>query len=243
MLLRILPLFLCLLAAVSAQETPLNTLTEEERAEGWRLLFDGKAALGLRGVQKPDFLRGGWKIDSGALTLPKSIDQMGRVTGGDIMTVEQYTDFELSFEYQMSVSGDGGILYFARAMLGQPPTGCRFQIIDDVHHPDGLKGGPIRRTGALYGVLPPGENKRIDPMGWNSARLVVQGNHVEHWVNGEKVLEYEAGSPALLQAVRASKLRLSPSYGFKIKSPLIFMDHGSEVAFRNLKIRPLPPAR
>jgi hypothetical protein len=238
---RVFLLLVALPLLAAGDPGSVNTLSADEQAAGWRLLFDGKAVTGLRGWQKPDFLRAGWKIEDGALYLPKPIEQMGRSTGGDLITTEAFVDFEFSFEWLMSVSGHSGVLYFARAMLGQPPTGCEFQLIDDMHHPDGLKGGPIRRTGALYGILPPGENKQIDPMGWNSGRIVVQGTHVEHWVNGQKVLEYEAGSPALMQAVRASKMRVSPSFGQKVKSVVVLLDQGDEVSFRNLKIRPLPP--
>jgi hypothetical protein len=241
-LLQVCCLIFALCTIVHAQSAP-NTLSANEQAAGWKLLFDGKAPIGLRGWEKPDFLKAGWKIQDGALYLSKTIDQTGKMTGGDLISTEAYTDFEFSFEYLLSVSGDSGVLYFARAMLGQKPTGCEFQLIDDTHHPDGLKGGPIRRTGALYGVLPPNESTRINPMGWNSGRIVVQGAHVEHWVNGDKVLEYELGSPAFVQAIRASKLRLSPSFGTKSKSPIVLLDQGEEVSFRNLKIRALSPGQ
>ena len=111
-----------------------------------------------------------------------------------------------------------------------------------MHHPDGLKGGPIKRTGALYGVLPASESTRINATGWNEGRLRVQGNRVEHWVNGAKVLEYDFGSPALAQAVRASGTRLPPGFGVKVKSPLVLLDQGEEVAFRSLKLRVLAPS-
>ena len=218
-----------------------NYLTPEEQAAGWKLLFDGKNVLGLRGVQKPDFLGAGWKIEDGTLVLPKTIDQSGKVTGGDLVTVAQYSDFEFSFEYRLTVSGASGILYGARSGLGMKPTGYEFQIIDDVHNPDGLKGGPIRRTGALYSLLPPGENKKINEAGWNAGAIVVKGNHVEHWVNGEKVLEYDFGSPALLQAIRASGTRTAPGFGQKMAGPIVLLDKGEEIAFRNLRIRSLAP--
>lgn len=238
--LRVVSLLLAL-PFLPAAGAALNDLSAEEQAAGWQLLFDGKTVTGLRGWEKTDFLKAGWKIEDGALYLPKPIEVMGKMTGGDLITTQSFIDFEFSFEWNMSVSGHGGILYFARAMMGQTPTGCQFQLIDDVHNPDGLKGGPIRRTGALYGILPPGENKQINPMGWNSGKILVQGPHVEHWVNGQKVLEYEAGSPALMQAIRASKMRVSPTFGTKVKSPIVILDQGDEVSFRNLKIRALPP--
>ena len=141
------------------------------------------------------------------------------------------------------MSGNSGVLYFARGGLGQKPSGLEFQLIDDVHHPDGLKGGPIRQTGALYGILPApkvDEKNLNEPGQWNEGRLLVQGQHVEHWINGAKVLGYDLG-PDLLKAALAAKVRLPPGFERKVKSPVIFLDQGEEIAFRSLKIRPLAP--
>ncbi len=225
---------LALFESASAQS---NFLTAEEQAAGWKLLFDGKTVTGFRGLEKPDFLHAGWKVEDGALVLTKTIDQSGKVTGGNLVTAAQYADFEFAFDWKLSVSGASGILYGAHAGFGTKPSGYEFQLIDDVHHPDGLKGGPIRRTGALYGILPPGENKKINESGWNSGAIVVKGNHAEHWVNGEKVLEYEFGSPALLQAIRASKIRTGFGFGTKTAGPIVLLDKGEGVSFRSLRIR------
>ncbi|MES2570164.1 MAG: DUF1080 domain-containing protein, partial [Verrucomicrobiota bacterium] len=124
---------------------------------------------------------------------------------------------------------------------GQKPTGHEFQLIDDVRNPDGLKGGPLKRTGALYGILPPGENKELHDAKWNEGRLVVQGNHIEHWINGEKVLEYDLESPALQKAMSASQAKLPLGFGRKLKAPIMLLDQGEDVAFRNLKIRQISP--
>jgi hypothetical protein len=208
----------------------------------WKVLFDGKTVTGLRGLQKPEFLKAGWKIEDGALVLPKDIKQSGRVTGGDLVTTEAYLDFEFIFEWKLTVSADTGVLYFAKAGMGQKPSGHEFQIIDDVRHPDGLKGGPPKRTGALYGVIPPAETKKIRDGQWNEGLIRVQGNHVEHWINREKVLEYELGSPELLRGLQAaSKTRLSAGVGTKFKSPVLLLDQGDEVAFRALRVRALAP--
>lgn len=228
-------------APLGALAQQLNTLTPAETAQGWKLLFDGKSAPGLRGLQKSDFFKAGWTIQDNALTLTKTIDQSGKPTGGDLVTAEAYSDFEFSFEWKMPVSSDSGILYLARGGMGQKPSGMEFQIIDDVRNPEGLKGGPLRRTGALDGLLPPSENKRINDNNWNQGRIVVQGNQVEHWINGGKVLEYTLGSPALMQAIKASGKKFSPGFGFKLRSPLVILDQGEEIAFRNLKIRPIAP--
>ena len=219
-----------------------NQLTDAEKAEGWKLLFDGTATPGLRGLQKPDFLKAGWEIKNDALVLPKSVRQSGTMTGGDLVTSEQFADFEFRFDFKFTASANSGILYFARGGLGMKPSGHEYQIIDDVHHPDGLKGGPLRRTGALYGVLPPSDDKKLNISdSWNTGAIIVQGNHVEHWLNGDKVHEYECNSAALTQAVRASKAKVPQGFGMKIKSSLAILDKGEEVAFRNLKIRLLSP--
>ncbi len=212
----------------------------------WKILFDGKTVKGLRGVQKSDFLRSGWKIGDGALFLTKEIKQSGKQTGGDLMTTESYDDFEFSFEWKLEISGDSGIIYLTRSGTGQKPSGHEFQIVDDVRNPDGLKGGPIKRTGALYGVLEANENKHIrdgdlSHRDWNEGSIKVQGNHVEHWINNEMVLEYELNSPALKSAASKHHAHVSSSFGTKFKTPIVILDEGEEVAYRNLKIRQLPP--
>ena len=227
-----------LVLAASAFADEANVLTPAEQAAGWKLLFDGKNAAGFRGLKNPDFLKAGWKIEEGALTLPKEVKQMGKSTGGDIATAEAFTDFEFRFEWRTGVAGNSGVLYFAHAGYMQKATGHEYQMIDDTHHPDGLKGGPIKRTGALYGILAPGEGKEFHmPPQWNESRIVVEGNHAEHWLNGAKVLEYTLGSPELQRAVMASRARVAPGFGTKVKGPLVLLDEGDEVAFRNLKVR------
>ena len=166
---------------------------------------------------------------------------MGRITGGDLATVETFADFEFRFEWRAGVASNSGVVYLARAGFMQKTAGLEYQIIDDTHHPDGLKGGPIRRTGALYGILAPAEDKKFNmPPQWNESRIVVAGTHVEHWLNGAKVLEYTLGSPELQRAVTASRMRVAPDFGRKMKAPLVLLDEGDEIAFRNLTIRALP---
>lgn len=235
--------FLAVLIAGNLRATAddLNSLTAAEQAAGWKLLFDGKSAAAFRGVKNPDFLKAGWKIEDGALICEKEVKQMGRITGGDLVTAETFTDFEFSFEWRAGVAGNSGVLYFARAGFAQKSAGHEYQLIDDTHHPDGLKGGPIKRTGALYSILPPGEDKKYHtPPQWNVSRIVVLGNHVEHWLNGDKVLEYNLGTPEFQRAVLASRARVAPGFGTKIRAPLVLLDEGDDIAFRNLKVRALP---
>lgn len=206
----------------------------------WKHLLEGNTAPGLKGIQKPDFLSAGWKIRGGTLSLSKEIRESGRKTGGDLVTAEAYENFELSFQWKLDVAGRSGVMYLVRSNTGAAPAGHLFPLVDDVRHPDGLKGGPVKRTGSLYGVLPPGENKRLNDVNWNQGRILVQGNHVEHWINDEPVLSYELGSAELKKAVLACKEKLGAFFGTKFKSPIVLLDGGEDIAFRDLKIRQLP---
>ena len=164
---------------------------------------------------------------------------MGRVTGGHLITQDQYTDFEFAFEWKLSVSGKSGIMYFA-AGTREKPEGFVYSIMDDVHNPDGLKGGPIRRTGALYNIIPPIEGKKLnEPEHWNEGRILVEGNHVEHWLNGEKVVDYNLVSPEFRQKLVASGVKGGPLWGTKFKTALVILDDGEEVDFRSLRVRPI----
>lgn len=225
-----------------------NSLTAEAQAQGWKLLFDGKRLLGVRGLQKADPLSSGWKIHDGELNLPKEVKDADRVTGGDIVTMDLYWDFDFRFEWKTSTSANSGVRYMAVERIGETPSGMEYQIIDDIHNTIGLKGGLLRRSGALDGVLPVGVNAKLrvaDPLNkigdpWNEGRIFVQGTHVEHWMNGDKVLEFELG-PQLRRAAETNKMRVSTSFGMKGKTRIALLDQGTEVAFRNLKIRALPP--
>jgi len=214
-------------------------LSDEERGAGWRLIFDGKNNYGLRGLTYNDFINRGWRIDHGTLFCVKEIKDMGLMTGGHLITLDRYDDFEFAFEWKLSVSGKSGIMYFA-AGTREKPEGFVYSIIDDVHNPDGLKGGPIRRTGALYNIIPPAEDKKLNgPDQWNEGRIIVQGNHVEHWLNGGKVVEYNLGTPEFQRQLAASPLRGGALWGKKFKTALVVEDDGEEVEFRNLRIRPI----
>jgi hypothetical protein len=223
-----------------------NKLTDDEVKEGWKLLFDGKALVGLRSLRSTDPLRSGWSIDRNALVLTKDLRTQGKITGGDLAATVAYDDFDFRFDFRLAASSDSGVLYFGRQSMGQRPAGHEYQIIDDTHNPDGLKGGEIRRTGSLYGILPRVEGttvrmaERWNEEFWNHGRIVVQGQHVEHWLNGQKCLEYDLG-PDLARKAMVNRIRVPLGFGTKVKSPVILLDQGEEIAFRNLKIRPLAP--
>ena len=230
---------------VRASLTP-NTLSPEETAQGWRLLFDGQRLVGLRGVQQSNPLSSGWFIESGELVLKEG--KQLRTTGGDLITTDIFWDFDFRFEWKTTTAADSGIRYLLTEASGQTPAGLEYQIIDDVHNPTGLKGGALRRSGALDNILPVGGNAKLrtaDPLNkikdpWNEGRILVQGNHVEHWMNGDKVLEFELG-PALRQAAVLHKAKVTAFFGMKTKTRICILDQGFEVAFRNLKVRPLIP--
>ncbi len=223
-----------------------NQLTAQETAQGWKLLFDGKNLVGLRGLKSGDPFKNGWKIERNQLVLPKEIKNSGKVTGGDLAAVYAYDDFEFRFDFRLAASSDSGVLYFARNGSGGKLVGHEFQLVDDVHNPDSLKGGELKRTGALYGLLPRlgGINihmaERWNEEKWNHGILIVQGAHVEHWINEEKVLEYNLG-PDFTQRLTAAKTKAPVGVGTKTKSPIILLDQGEEIAFVNLKLRPLSP--
>ncbi len=238
--------------SIDFSNTIPNTLTPEEKAQGWRLLFDGTRLTGLKGVQRSDPTAAGWQIANGELNLPKEIRQMDSMTGGDLVTMETFWDFDFRFEWKATVSSNGGIRYMLASAVGQTPVGLEYQIIDDVHAPIGLKGGLLRRTGALDNIIAVGANARLrtaDPLArkgdpWNEGRIVVKGNRVEHWLNGDKVLEFDLG-PQLRTAAERNAQKgqraLGPYFGQKVKTALCILDEGTEIAFRNLKVRPLAP--
>ena len=244
---------LCAVGQASDQgpATP-NALTAAERSDGWALLFDGKTLTGWRGYNPRLDVTKGWSVVDGAL---KNSKANGRPNGagGDIVTTAQFTDFDFRFEWRVSRAGNSGIKYFVHERIGEPgarmypgddgvsAVGHEYQVLDDDEHPD-AKNGPIRQAGSLYSLFPPNEAKRLAPVGqYNSARLLVQGSHVEHWLNGAKVVEYDLGSPALRQAIAASKYKDIPRFGTKFSTRILIQDHGDEVWFRNLKIRQLKP--
>ena len=225
-----------------------NTLTAEEVKQGWKLLFDGKRLIGMRGLQRTDPLSSGWKVQDGELLLAKSMQQMDRVTGGDLITADQFWDFDFRFECKISAAAESGVRYMLLEGVGQSGSGLKYQICDGVHSSLKVKGNKTMHTGALYNMLPVGANARLryaDPLNkigdpWNEGRIFVQGNHVEHWLNGQKVLEFELG-PNLRQLAAANRVQVPLGFGMKNRTRISILDQGYEVSFRNLKVLALPP--
>jgi hypothetical protein len=224
--------FLAGCAALASQAADLNTLTEEEKAGGWKLLFDGKETSGWRAYAHTDFPKQGWVIEDGCLK-----NEAG-AHGGDLVTTQQFTDFDLKFEWRISPAGNSGVKYLVKeGKSGKAGVGFEYQVLDDEKNED-AKVGPNRMAGAVYDVIAPNESKRVKPVGeFNQGEIVVRGNHVEHWLNGAKILECELGSPALKEAIAKSKFAKITWFGQKRPTVILLQDHGDAVWFRNLKIK------
>ena len=210
--------------------TGVSVLTPEERAAGWRSLFDGKTTAGWRGYRRPE-MPGGWQVVDGALT------RVGQA--GDIVTTDQFANFELALEWKVTPGGNSGIFYRVIEDADHTyETGPEMQVLDDARHRDGQSR--LTSAGALYGLYaaPPGAAK---PAGeWNAVRIVVNGAHVEHWLNGVKTVETEIGSTDWNRRVAESKFRDWPGFGKASRGHIALQDHGDWVAFRNIKIKVLP---
>lgn len=209
----------------------MNSLTPQEQQSGWKLLFDGKTTSGWRNYRKQT-VGPGWTVVDGILT--RSGDN-----AGDIITVDKYRNFELALDWRISEGGNSGILYRATEdndYIWQ--SAPEMQILDNERHSDGkLELTSAGSDFALY----PAPHSAANPAGqWNSARIVVNGNHVEHWLNGHKLFEYELGSADWKDRVAKSKFASMPNYGKASEGYIGLQDHGDKVEFRNIRIRVLP---
>ncbi len=220
-----------------------NTLTAREQAEGWHLLWDGKTSEGWRGAKLDAFPENGWTMESGILKVLRG--NGGESTnGGDIVTTRTYRNFILSVDFRITEGANSGIKYFVDTNLNRgagSAIGCEFQILDDERHPDaklGVKGN--RKLGSLYDLIPAPDKKPFDIKGFNTAVIIVRDRHVEHWLNGEKLIEYNRDDQEWNALVAYSKYRDWPNFGNAAEGHILLQDHGDEVWFKNIKIKELP---
>jgi len=213
-----------------------NTLSDKEKKAGWRLLFDGRTMKGWRGYRAKT-MPASWKIENGSLlSRPKKGE-----TRRDIITVEQFDDFELVLEWKMTKGNNSGVIYRATEEHNNVwESGPEFQILDNGGHMDGLNR--LASAGACYAVFAPVEDV-TRPLGqWNQTRIVAQGKHVEHWLNGKKLLQYEIGSKRWLAHVKTSKFYLTAygqgNWGMAAKGYIGLQDYGGAIEYRNIKLRP-----
>lgn len=205
----------------------------------WTILFDGSSTDKFRGYNMTSFPNEAWKIEDGALATQTGVPNI------DIVTKEAYKDFELQFDWKVSKAGNSGVFFHMQETLGhQSGNGnspnwldnYEFQLLDDINFND---TAAVRSAGSLYDLIIP-KNKILKPVGeYNSAKLIVKGNHVEHWLNGNKVVEYEMGSPEMTQLLAKSKFSKNPKYGQSPDGLIMLQHHGQKVWFKNIRVRRL----
>lgn len=200
--------------APSPSDSGTNALSSAEQAAGWRLLFDGKTTTGWRGFGKTSFPEKGWRAEDGILKHEKN--EPG-YHAGDIITDEEFGNFELVLDFRVTPRGNSGIKYLVDEKVAKSGAAVAFeyQILDDDLHPDATKGKDgDRKCGGLYDLIAPPSDKVLHPVGqWNQARLVVNGNHVEHWLNGKQTIAYERGSDDLKRRIAESKYKDVAGFG------------------------------
>jgi len=219
--------FLCLLAFNA------GTVTAKQK---WQVLFNGKATDAWRGFRRDSFPSKCWSVEGGELKTIKDCDKADRT---DIITKETYQDFELELEWRVAPGSNSGIIYLVSEDEDESwKTGPEMQVLDDDKHPDGKN--PKTSAGALYGLIAP-TNKTLKPVGdYNKVRLVVRNGHVQHWLNGRKVIEYDLGSDMLKELIAQSKFKDYPHFAQNRKGHIALQYHGDEVWYRNIRIRALP---
>jgi len=219
-----------------------NNLTVQEEKDGWEMLWDGKTTNGWRGAKLDKFPEEGWSIEDGILSVA---DTGGgeSTAGGDIVTTNDYSNFELKVDFKLTTGANSGIKYYVDTNINKgegSSIGLEYQILDDDVHEDAKLGSHegSRTVCSLYDLIKADSNKPVNPIGeWNYAHIISINNHVEHWVNGVKVLEYERGSKEFLQLVSESKYAKWPNFGVLEKGQILLQDHGDKVSFKNIKVR------
>ena len=233
---------ICSFVAISC-DNPLpvdNQLTKQEKKTGWQLLFDGQNMTGWRRIYTDGLPKAGWRVENGCMIM-EYFDGKESANGGDLVTVKEFSNFDFTFDFKISAGSNSGVKYFVNESIGDPNSGYgwgpEFQIIDDSRVRGNLPGGKLA---GLYELIDAPDTKKVNPIGeWNSGRIVSKNNHVEHWLNGEKMLSYELGSDHFKELVQKSKFKDKEGYAAQAKGLILIQDHGSVVSFKNLKIKEL----
>lgn len=244
-----------LLASLCLAAPDANRLTPEEKLAGWQLLFDGSTTTGWEGFQNTPFPASSWAIEDG------TIRTLADNTGGDIVTVSEFENFELVFDWKLVKGGNSGVKYLVQKAWAGPgyrphlspdakrrsmlrATGPEYQLLDDAALNQGRPGWEYSSCGSLYLLYKPAADKPLHPAGeWNSSRIVVRGTHGEHWLNGQKILEYEFNSQDFFARVENTKFKRVPGFGFKGPGHIALTHHNHPVWYRNIKIRALEGPR
>jgi len=219
-----------------------NNLTYQEKKDGWKMLWDGKTTKGWRGAKLHKFPEQGWSIENGELIVADT-GGAESAAGGDIVTTKDYNNFELQVDFKLTAGANSGIKYYVDTELNKgsgSSIGLEYQILDDELHEDAKRGSHegSRTVCSLYDLIKADPIKPLNPIGqWNTAYIKSVNNHVEHWVNDVKVLEYNRGSDAFLKLVSESKYEKWPNFGLLEKGQILLQDHGDKVSFRNIKIK------
>jgi hypothetical protein len=221
-----------------------NTLSDEEKAAGWKLLWDGKTTEGWRSARSEQFPKAGWQIKDGMLVINET-GGAESAAAGDIITREKFSDFELKMDFKITPGANSGIKLFVDPTLNKgagSSIGLEFQILDDVLHPDAKLGRNGNRTvGSLYDLIPAPKDKKMNPPGqWNHAHIIAKGKHIEFRLNGVKTVEFDRGTPAWRELVKTSKYKVWPNFGELEEGHILLQDHGNQVFYRNIKIRTNP---
>ena len=235
---RILVIFAGLIFISGYVSAQPNTLTPQEVSEGWKLLFNGENLDGWISVRTQEPPTAGWEVENGVLTVNKG----GPKRGGDIITKDQYSDFDLMVDFKITKGANSGIKYFFMRYEKGGWLGLEYQVLDDETHPDAKLGHDNNRLqGGLYDMFAPAADKKDSPIGeWNTARIVSKGTQVEHYLNGQKVLSFDRKSPEYEAALLLSKyIGSEPKFGDVEKGHILLQDHQDEVSFRNIKIKVL----
>lgn len=215
-------------SAGAEEPAPPNRLSPAEDAAGWRLLFDGHSLAGWRVAGSQEAPQRGWVVEEGILKKQRGI------RGGNLLTVAAFDDFEFEWTWRLPDRGNNGVKFFVVEERGI--VGHEYQMYNEERGGTG-KGS----TGAFYDVLPPNpDRKPFRTDAWNHSRVVVRGNHVEHWLNGQQILAYELGSPEVLAAVARSKFKDVKNFGCKVLGHIMLTDHTDEAWFKDIKLRELP---